>query len=56
MVHAWIIERLREKEREREERPFLEISIDPPPLLDVIEESEESPEESNRGVVIIELL
>ncbi len=56
MIDLWIVEYLREKEREREERPFLEISIDPPPLLDVVEESEESPEESNRGVIIIDLL
>jgi hypothetical protein len=53
MLDFWIIERLREQEKEQQ-RPELRIEIDPPPLSDVV--TEESPEEEQRGVIIIDLL
>lgn len=54
MLDLWIIEQLQREKEKREERPELRIEIDPPPLSEI--ETEESPEEEQRGVVIIDLL
>lgn len=49
MLEAWIIEEIKRREREKEERPFLELPIFDP------EYEEEIEEEFEYGIVRIQL-
>ena len=53
MLDAWIIEEIRRREERerREDRPYLELPLLPPPMPD---ERESRDEKEKRGVVIID--
>jgi hypothetical protein len=52
MLDAFVIEEIKRRERERDDRPSVQIPLPPPPADD--EEPADGPARPDRGVIIID--